>query len=507
MIRSSGVLLNISSLPGEYGIGGFSLDAKNFAEYISTMGFHWWQTLPITTIGKGNSPYSGISAFAGNYLYIDPYSLEKGLLTDEELVSRKYNGSIYLTDYDYARKCKRELLQIAFSRISDTILNNIECFRKKNKYWLEDYALYMALYDENNQQPWHKWEDPLKFRHTDALDKAKKRLKNQMLFYYFEQYEFFRQWKQLKFFINNFGVGVFGDIPMYVYYDSIDVWAHSHLFQLGEDLKPSLVAGVPPDYFNSEGQLWGNPLYNYKNMQKDNYEWLIKRITHNLELYDMLRIDHFRGFYKYWAIPADSNTAKNGTWLDGPKMDLWHHLKKHISNPKIIAEDLGIMDEETYNYVKEAGFYGMRVMQFAFDGDCSNIHLPHNYNKECVGYTSTHDNDTTLGWLLNLDNDATREYALNYVNCGISAGWASGGGSCMATKSFIRTLLASPSELAIIPMQDLCGYGSNTRMNTPGVAEGNWKYRTNYTAMDNVDSSYMRMLNNIYGRTNPFGIC
>lgn len=506
MIRSSGVFLNISSLPGEYGIGGFSVDAKNFAEYISTMGFHWWQILPLTTIGKGNSPYSGISAFAGNYLYIDPYNIEKGLLTDEEIVAAKYSGSIYLTDYDYVRKCKKELLTKAFSRISDTIKNNIDCFRKQNSFWVEDYALFMALTEENNNKPWYEWQNELKFREPSALSEAKRRLSERILFYCFEQYEFFRQWKNLKFFINNFGVGVFGDMPIYVCYDSVDVWSHPELFQLDSDLKPSMVAGVPPDYFSEEGQLWGNPLFDYNKMKDDGYNWLIERILHNLKLYDMLRIDHFRGFYKYWAVPSDSDTAKVGQWKDGPKMDIWNELKKRVNNAKIIAEDLGIIDDEVHKYLEETGFYGMRVMQFGFDGDSRNIHLPHNYNKTCVGYTSTHDNDTTLGWLFNLNN-STRDYALNYVNCDTLSGWAGSGGDCNATKCFIRTLLSSSCNLAIIPMQDLCGYGGDTRMNTPGVPLGNWEYRTNYTAMDNVDTGYMRMLNNLYGRVNPFGIC
>lgn len=499
MIRSSGVLLNISSLPGEYGIGGFSIDAKNFAEYISSMGFHWWQILPLTSIGKGNSPYSGISAFAGNYLYIDPYSIEKGLLTEQEIISTKYNGSIYLTNYEYAKKCKKDLLHKAFNRISDDIKNNIEIFRKHHSFWLEDYALFMALTEENDNKPWHEWPSPLKYKEPTAIKEAKERLNGTILFYCFEQYEFFRQWKNLKFFINNFGVNVLGDMPIYVCYDSVDVWAHPEIFQLDKDLIPKKVAGVPPDYFSAEGQLWGNPLFDYTQMKKDNYNWFMQRIIHNLNLYDMLRIDHFRGFYKYWAVPIDSPTAKTGEWLNGPKLGIWKQLNKQIDNPKIIAEDLGIIDAEVHKYLKQTGFSGMRVMQFAFDSDTKNIHLPHNYDKNCVGYTSTHDNDTTLGWLLNLDN-ATREHALNYVNCDSAKGWAGSGGDCLATKSFIRSLLSSSCNIAIVPMQDLCGYGGDTRMNTPGMPLGNWEYRTNYSAMDSVDTGYMRMLNNLYGR-------
>ncbi|HHT82967.1 MAG: 4-alpha-glucanotransferase [Christensenellales bacterium] len=499
MLRSSGVLLNISSLPGEYGIGGFSIDAKNFAEYISSMGFHWWQILPLTTIGEGNSPYCGLSAFAGNFLYLDPYSFESGLLTDEEKVSAKYQGDIYLTDYAFAYYCKRDLLQKAYGRITDTIKNNVEYFRAQNSYWLEDYALFMALREENGNKPWYQWEDKLKYRDSQAIQNAKDRLSDRIFYYCFEQYEFFRQWKNLKLFINNLGVNIFGDMPIYVCYDSADVWAHPEIFQLNDNLEPLKVSGVPPDYFCAEGQRWGNPLYDYQKMKENNYEWLIKRILHNLNLYDMLRIDHFRGFYKYWAIPAASPGAKQGEWLDGPQYAIWEELQKHVVNPNIIAEDLGIIDDDVKKYLQKTGFYGMRVMQFAFDGDPCNIHLPHNYNKKCVGYTGTHDNDTTLGWLLNLP-EQTRNYALEYVHCNYESGWAGGGGDCQATKCFIKTLLSSACDLAIIPMQDLSGYGGDTRMNTPGKATGNWEYRTNYSAMESVDISYMRKLNNLYGR-------
>src|SRR5690554_577175 len=236
MLRSSGVLLNISSLPGEYGIGGFSIDAKNFAEYISSMGFHWWQILPLTTIGEGNSPYCGLSAFAGNFLYLDPYSFESGLLTDEEKVSAKYQGDIYLTDYAFAYYCKRDLLQKAYGRITDTIKNNVEYFRAQNSYWLEDYALFMALREENGNKPWYQWEDKLKYRDSQAIQNAKDRLSDRIFYYCFEQYEFFRQWKNLKLFINNLGVNIFGDMPIYVCYDSADVWAHPEIFQLNDNL-------------------------------------------------------------------------------------------------------------------------------------------------------------------------------------------------------------------------------------------------------------------------------
>ncbi|MFA6765586.1 MAG: 4-alpha-glucanotransferase, partial [Clostridia bacterium] len=399
------------------------------------------------------------------------------------------------------KNVKKLFLKKAFSRITPVIKSNIECFRKYHSYWIEDYALFMALKDKFGK-PWYEWEEKYKFRNRQALNEARDKLEQEILFYCFEQYEFFRQWKRIKEYANKCGVGIFGDMPIYVCRDSVDVWAHPELFQLNKNLDPEMVAGVPPDYFAQDGQLWGNPLYNFEYMRKDGYDWFIKRIEHNLKLYNKLRIDHFRGFYKYWAVDADKKDAREGRWLDGPKMEIWNTLKQRVKNPDIVAEDLGIIDEEVHRYVKETGFDCTRVMQFAFDNDPNNIHLPHNYPKDSVGYTATHDNDTTLGWLLSID-EQTRNHALNYVNCKNISGWAAGGGDCPSTTAFIRCLLSSSCELAIVPMQDLCGYGSDTRMNTPGKPVGNWEYRTNYTAMEIVNRNHMLMLNNLYARNCP----
>ncbi len=500
MQRSSGVLLNISSLPGEHGIGSFSVDALNFAEYIASMGFHWWQILPITTIGQGNSPYSGISAFAGNFLYIDIASL-RGLLTEEEIASSKYCGSIYLTDYEFAYTTKRHLLKRAFANVDDDLKAKITEFSKQNAYWLDDYSLFMSIREETGT-PWNQWTEGLKFRQPKAMEEARQRLRTGIEYYRFEQYLFFSQWQKIKNGTNAYGVVIFGDMPIYVCYDSVDVWAHPEIFQLDEELRPKMVAGVPPDYFAKEGQLWGNPLYDYEKMKDNDYDWLVNRIIHNLKLYDMLRIDHFRGLYKYWAVPIDSQSAKEGKWLDGPELDLWRALKARCNNMNIVAEDLGCIDEDVHKYLEKTGFPGMRVMQFGFDGDTANLHLPHNYAKNCVGYTSTHDNDTTLGWLFSLP-DNIRDHALDYVNCEKGGGWAGGSGICPAARAFIRALFASSCDLAIVPMQDLCGYGSDTRMNIPGVAEGNWRFRTNYSAMESVDRGSIAHYLELYGRNRP----
>ncbi len=499
MERTSGVLLNISSLPGEYGIGGFSKDCDRFVEEISRMGFHWWQTLPITVIGAGNSPYSGYSAYAGNYLYID--LKEIGLLTEEELNEFKYRGDIYLANYEYAKATKKSGLRIAYSRLDEEHKVKIADFVKQHSSWLVDYALYMVIKAVNDDKAWCDWEEKYRNRDQKALKDFQKTHAEELGYYYFEQYEFYRQWARVKEVAKSYNVGIIGDIPIYMSYDSVDVWCHKHLFQLDNSGRMKKVAGVPPDYFSQDGQLWGNPLYDYKEMEKDGYKWWVNRIEHNLKLYDMLRVDHFRGLYEYWSVDADATTAKIGKWEKGPQMKLWDAVKKVVKNPRIIAEDLGTIDEKVVEYVKKTGFPCMRVLQFGFDGQYDNMHLPHSYSKNTVAYTGTHDNDTALGWLYTLD-DSTRQSVLWYLGLENISGWGSGGGFCPTTKCMMRAIIASSADLAIVPVQDMCGYGGDTRMNVPGIAEGNWKYRTNYGALSEIDTSYLYQLNNIYGRNN-----
>lgn len=496
MKRCAGVMINVSSLPGHYGIGGFGRDTEEFIEEMASMGFTIWQTLPITSLGWGNSPYSGISTFAGNYLYID---LERvPFLSHDEHREAQYNGDIYLTNYEFAKDIKSRCLKLAYSRRDAQMQNDIDCFKESNKEWLIDYAAFMTLKDKFNQKCWCEWED-YKIYSAKIIEDVLRDEYDSVNYYCFEQYLFFNQWENIKVTAHRCGMKIFGDLPIYVCYDSVDVWANTALFMLDKDLQPTKVAGVPPDYFAKDGQLWGNPLYNYKIMAKDNYKWWVKRIVHALSMYDILRIDHFRGLYDYWSVDASEKTAINGKWEKGPREALFKELKKVIPEPNIIAEDLGIIDEEVECFVKRTGFYGMRVMQFAFNDDTENKHLPHNYDKECVAYTGTHDNDTTLGYLLSLPANV-QENVLRYVNCELGQGWASGGGQCRATKAFIRMLIASSAEVAIIPMQDLCGYGSDTRMNIPGQAENCWRYRTNYGAINNIDRDFVRTIIGMYGR-------
>lgn len=496
-MRKAGVLLPVSSLMGEYGIGDFGKSARYFVDFIGRIGFKLWQILPITVLGAGNSPYSGVSAFAGNFLLLDVSALEGSLLMRGEIEDAKYCNP-YKIDYAFVRKRKKDLLEVAYSRLDGDYINKVNAFAGQNGYWLPDYALYMALREENGEKEWGEWSPALKFREEGALAAARERLKDRITYYYFEQYLFYSQWSELKAYANSRGVEIVGDMPIYVAYNSPDVWASPGNFLLDNDLKPQKVAGVPPDYFAAEGQLWGNPLYNYAAMEKDGYKWLVGRIKHNLNLYDILRIDHFRGLCEYWAVPATATTAKEGKWQEGPGMKLWRALGKEVKEPKIIAEDLGIIDDKVRAFLKESGFPGMRVLQFAFDGTADNPNLPYNYEKNTVAYTATHDNDTTLGWLYSLDSSA-RSAVLNYI--GVSEHyWGAGGRGCISTKAFCKEVLASVADTAIIPLQDLCGYGGDTRLNVPGVAEGNWQYRASLSALDDVDIDYYRDLLFKYGR-------
>lgn len=497
MKRRAGVLLNVSSLPGQYGIGSFTQDAEKFLDEMAGMGFKVWQTLPITAAGAGDSPYSGVSSFAGNYLYIDPERLF-GLVTKEEVAAARYHGDIYLTDYAFARRVKKEILEKAYSRVNSEIKKEMDEFVKINEYWLPDYAAFMALKELNNGAQWTEWKENRKYSKS-LRDRILKENSERTGFYIFEQYIFFKQWSGIRKYAKGYQIDIFGDLPIYVSLDSADVWAHTELFKLDENFASTEVAGVPPDYFAEDGQLWNNPLYDYEKMAKDGYKWWVERLKHALDMYDILRIDHFRGLYEYWAVPAGETTAKNGKWRKGPDTAIFDELKKVLPEHCIVAEDLGIIDENIAAFLKKCGYYGMRVMQFGFDGDVNNHHLPHNYIQECVAYTGTHDNDTTLGWLLSL-NEQTRRNALAYVGSDADYGWANGGGRCRATKAFIRSLMSSVARLAIVPMQDLCGYGSDTRMNVPGVGEGCWRYRTNYSAIDNIDRDFIRNVIRIYGR-------
>lgn len=475
MKRSSGVLMHISSLPGEYSCGTFGKEAKKFIDFLADCGFSWWQVLPFCPIDEYNSPYKSHSSFGGNPYFIDPETLyQKGLLTREELDSAKQETP-YLCEFDRLSKERFCLLQKAAERVKNR--EEIESFVAGNRH-LENFCRFMALKTANNHLAWQDWK-------TETYDP-------EVLFLWkFIQFEFFAQWKEVKAYANQKGIGVIGDIPFYVSSDSSDLWANTKMFQLDEKNCPLAVAGTPPDYFCEDGQLWGNPLYDWEAMKKDGYRWWLDRVSFMLELFDGLRIDHFRAFEAYWSIPATDETAKNGRWIKGPGMDLIGKIQEIAGEKLIIAEDLGMITKEVEELVSESGFPGMRVFQFGFFGG-ESTHMPHNYPKNVIAYGGTHDNNTLLGYLWELE-EGQRRWMLDY--CGYTdSDWTK------ALPTLIRTIWRSHADTVIFTIQDLLGYGSDTRLNFPGRAENNWGFRVTAEQLDTINKDWIRGLNQLYYR-------
>ncbi len=494
--RSSGVLLHISSLMGPYGTGCFGRDALRFIDFLRDAGFRAWQVLPFTIPDSCNSPYKSVSAFAGNPYFIDPEQLrDDGLITDEELAACK-DPSPYAVDFTNLAENRKKLFDAAFRRCSPELWKVVEQWSKDHS-WVEDFALYTALQQETGND-WIHWEKPLQSRQPDALQEAKIRLQPAVRQAIFLQYLFFTQWEKVRRYANEQGIEIIGDMPIYVSYESADVWSNQAFFDLDEKGFPRAEAGVPPDYFSEDGQRWGNPLYDWDAMKKDHYAWWIQRIRHASKLFDKVRIDHFRAFSAYWAVPTDAESAKEGTWRQGPGMDFFHHLFQETDRNLLIAEDLGTRDEQLEQLLEESGLPGMRVMQFAFLGQDDGMHLPHNYLPNTVAYTGTHDNNTLLGYLWELPPES-RRYCLEY--CGFSGmEWKDGGTKNPAIRAILRTLWASPARLIVVPVQDLLGYGGDTKMNRPGVAEGNWSFRLTEEAFAQLEPEVYRKLSFIYNR-------
>jgi len=499
MTRASGALLHISSLPGPFGIGCFGDEALHFAQLLHTAGCRYWQVLPFTQTGNCDSPYQSFSAFAGNELFIDPRQLHAmQLLSDDDLAGTKYYGAEFAVDFDWVRINRQNMLQRAFENISEDIESCILKFRKDN-FWLDDVALFLTIREMQNDKPWWEWDEK-EFRQHDprALDAVRIRMHDRYFYYCFVQYIFFSQWLELKQKINDIGISIIGDIPIYVSADSADVWSNAVLFQVNPDHSFSRVSGVPPDYFSKDGQLWGNPLYRWEAHAKDGYDWWIKRLAVNFLLFDKVRIDHFRGFYEYWSIAAAEDTAKNGIWVSGPGMDFFRRLAEIYPDAPIIAEDLGEVDDAVRFFLTETGFPGMRVLQFGFQPYENSTHLPHNYPAHSVAYTGTHDNNTIFGWIW----DATpeeRAFALAY--CGYDRDdWDGGGPESLVCRAMIRLIWQSHADLVIVPIQDLLGFGKDTRMNIPGIATGNWTFRVTEPALSSIDTSWLRNLNRLFSR-------
>lgn len=475
MARKSGILMHISSLFGDYSIGSFGKEAKYFIDFLSDCGFSYWQVLPFNMVDDHNSPYKSYSSFSGNPYFVDLEILfEKELLTKEELENAK-QGTPWLCEYDRLSNERFQLLYKASKRISDK--KAINKFIKANPY-IASFCEFMALKNANDNKEWLEWS-------------CKKYDKDILFAWQFIEYEFFTQWYEIKKYANDKGIKIIGDIPIYVSHDSSDVWSSTSQFRLGKDGRPTHVAGVPPDYFCEDGQFWGNPLYNWKEMKKDGYKWWCDRIKHMSLLFDGVRIDHFRGIESYWEIPAKAKTAKEGKWVKGPGMALINAIKGAAGETMIIAEDLGDITPAVEKLVKDSGFPSMKVFQFGFLSDSESTHMPHNYIENCIAYTGTHDNNTLLGYLWEL-NDNDRERMLSY--CGHTGDWKDG------CSSIIRTMLSSHASTVIMPIQDILGFGADTRINTPGKAEGNWAYRVTKEQIDSIDREYFKKLNTLYFR-------
>ncbi len=469
--RKAGVLCHISSLPGKYGIGSLGIEAFRFAKLLHKSGVKVWQLLPLAQTGYGDSPYQSVSCTSGNPYFIDLDLLaEEGLLKKEELKASKCDGKV---DYCALYETRYPLLRKAFSRFP---FDNADfrAFVKTGKY--EDYALFMTAKTVYGGAPFCDWEEPVKRRDGDAIEKLRTEYHEEYLFWQFLQYEFRKQWDALHAFCAKCGISLIGDLPLYAAYDSADVWAHPELFKLDEALKPAKVAGVPPDYFSENGQLWGNPVYDWAAHGKEGYAWWTQRLERAFETFDLVRIDHFRGIDRYYEIDAGAETAKDGRWQDGPKEELFAHLP---CKGRVIAEDLGTIDDGVRSLLKKTGFPGMKVLLFAFDGNPENDYLPHKYNENCVVYTGTHDNATVRGYLDSLSAEEfilfRSRVAAELEACGILVDLGEKEEGVM--EAFLRLALFSKAAYAIVPIQDILGLGDEARMNFPGTEEGNWQFR------------------------------
>ena len=490
-MRTSGILLPVSSIPSRYGIGTFSKEAYEFVDFLEKAGQTYWQILPLGPTGYGDSPYQSFSTFAGNPYYIDLEQLiEDGFLTEEDCAECDFGSNEAYVDYEKIYFSRFQILHKAFTNSNIEENDEFHEFVKKNEAWLPDYALYMAIKDSLGGISWAQWPEDVKMRKASALAKYQKELKEQTLFYEFQQYLFQKQWMKLKKYANAKGICIIGDIPIYVAFDSADTWANPTLFQLDETCTPVAVAGCPPDAFSATGQLWGNPLYRWDYHKETGYEWWMRRIAHCYELYDVVRIDHFRGFDEYYAIPYGDPTAEFGKWEKGPGYDLFRVMKEKLGKKAVIAEDLGFLTPSVIKLVKKTGYPGMKILQFAFDSREESDYLPHNYTPNSVVYTGTHDNDTTLGWLSSM-NRRDRGFAKRYL--GIRSNkdiqW-----------EFIRAALSSVSDTAIIPMQDYRGLGSEARINTPSTLGDNWKWRMVKGQLDDELAEKIRKMCKMYGR-------
>ena len=492
--RASGILLHPTSLPSEFGIGDFGPIAFQFVDFLAETKQTYWQILPLGPTGYGDSPYQSFSAFAGNTNLISPEKLiEDGLITREE-ISQKPNFPADRIDYGKVYDWKNSILPKAFERFheqeTEDFREEFESFCAEEAAWLEDYALFRAAKLSRDHKAWYEWEKPLRLRQEKALKQARKNLHERIEEQKFYQFLFFRQWSKLKAYANEKDVKIVGDVPIFVALDSADVWCNQDKFKLKKDGSPKVVAGVPPDYFSKTGQLWGNPIYNWREMQKNDFAWWISRIKHTLKTVDVARIDHFRGFAGAWEVPAGDETAENGKWVDVPGRELFKAVKTAIGELPFWAEDLGMITGDVRELRDLFGFPGMKILQYAFGGDPKNEFLPHNYVRNSVAYTGTHDNETSAGWF-NAQHGYERFYCLKYLDSNAQAiHW-----------DFIRAIWSSVADTAVAPMQDIFGLGNEARMNLPASSSGNWNWRFRAEAVTLEIIEKLREMTEIYGRS------
>ena len=493
--RSSGILFHPTSLPGKYGIGTLGKEAYAFIDFLKKSRQKLWQIFPLGPTGYGDSPYQSFSSFAGNPYLIDfDLLIEAHLLSEEDLRDVFFGDNEEYIDYGAIYNQKYPLLRRAYENFKSSdnheMRENLEHFKRENASWLNDYSLYISLKNHFNGLPWNEWAHDIKNREHGAMEHYKNELADDIEYHNFIQFLFFKQWGDVKRYANENGIKIIGDIPIFVAADSSDAWANPEIFLFDEERKPVKVAGVPPDYFSATGQLWGNPLYNWQKLKETNYSWWVERVRANLSTCDIIRIDHFRGFEAYWAVPYGDDTAINGQWEPGPGIDLFNAIKSQLGELPIIAEDLGLMTQGVIDLREATGFPGMKILGFAFDSGEENDYLPHTYTKNCVVYTGTHDNDTLIGWFQKAKEE-DRQFARDYLNSRSDdeIHWDA-----------IRGAWSSVANMAISPVQDFLGLGSEARINTPGVAAGNWQWRLKHGVLTDELAERIAKLTKVYSR-------
>lgn len=492
-MRASGILMHISSLPSDYGIGTMGKEAYKFVDFLAEAKQTYWQILPICPTSYGDSPYQSFSTHAGNPYFIDLDILcEEGLLQKSDYSKMKWEHDKTHVDYENIYNKRFDVLRIAFENFKKTDLTRFNIFLEENEYWISNYALFMSIKYESEGKSWPEWEEGLKKRDSHALWVFKSAHENDVMFWEFLQFKFFEQWKKLKSYANDNGVQIIGDIPIYVALDSTAVWVHPDLFELDGDLNPTAVAGCPPDAFSPTGQLWGNPLYNWARHRETDYNWWIDRMRASAELYDMVRIDHFRGFDSYYAIPYGDKTAENGCWREGPGIELFNFIEGRLGKLPVIAEDLGFLTPSVMQMLAESGFPGMKVLEFAFDPREESNYLPYNYDKNSVVYIGTHDNDTIIGWKKDMDKE-TINFCKKFLDID------SDNDSEFVWK-FIKTAFACVSDTVIIQMQDYLELGSEARMNIPSTLGGNWEWRAKKRDITKSLAAKIADITRTYGR-------